>query len=285
MTEKIAFQGEFGAYSHQACCQARPEYDPLPCKTFSDAADAVRSGVAELAALPVENSIYGRVADIHQLLPETGLFVVDEALVRIRISLLGKSGTCLEQIRSAFSHTVLLGQCRNFLRENGISGHAWADTAGAAKHVRELNDSSKGALASSLAGEYYGLEELATSIEDQKFSRTRFFIMSREINSERRGDNGMIMAFMFRVRNIPAALYKALGGFATNQVNMVKLESYMLRGTFKATQFFAEIEGHPDDQDVTLALEELKFFTDELQILGVYPAAAERNNGSHITPA
>lgn len=276
MQAKIAFGGEFGAYSHQACNQARPELEPLPFKTFHEAAEAVQTGAAELAALPVENSIYGRVADIHQLLPETGLFIVDEELVRIRINLLGIPGTSLKQIKSAYSHTVLIGQCRSFLKSHKIVGVNWADTAGAARHIAELKDPRVGALASSLAGEYYGLEPLAISIEDQQFNHTRFFIMSRYLNHERRGSNGMITAFMFSVRNIPAALYKALGGFSTNQVNMIKLESYMLRGTFKATQFFAEIEGHPDDKRVVLAFEELKFFTDKLRVLGVYPAASER---------
>ncbi len=277
MGSKIAFQGELGAYSHQACRQSRPGFEPLPCETFDDAAAAVRSRDADLAALPVENSIYGRVADIHQLLPDSGLFIVDEALVRIRINLLAAPGAGLERIRSAYSHAVLLGQCRNFLGEHRIRPVTWADTAGAAKHVGALGDPTAAALASSLAGEIYGLETLAADIEDQKFSRTRFFIMARGPEMTRRGQNGMITAFMFQVRNIPAALYKALGGFATNHVNMIKLESYMLRGSFKATQFFAEVEGHPDDNALALALEELKFFTGDLRILGVYPAAPERN--------
>ena len=276
MTSKIAFQGELGAYSHQACRQARPGFEPLPCETFGDAAEAVRSGAADLAALPVENSIYGRVADIHQLLPESGLFVIDEALVRIRIHLLAAPGAGLEGIRTAYSHTVLLGQCRSFLGAHGIRAMSWADTAGAAKHVGTLGDPAAAALASSLAGEIYGLESLAANVEDQKFSRTRFFIMARQLDTERRGGS-MITAFMFQVRNIPAALYKALGGFATNHVNMIKLESYMLRGSFKATQFFAEVEGHPDDRPVELALEELRFFTSEMRILGIYPAAPERS--------
>ncbi len=274
---KIAFQGELGAYSHQLCGQARPEYEPLACESFSAAAAAVRNGDAELVALPVENSIYGRVADIHQLLPESGLHIVDEALIRIEICLLAGHDSSLETIRTAYSHTVLLGQCRDFLTDHAIRPVTWADTAGAARFVSERGDPTMAALASRLAGQIYGLQTVKSGVEDKSFSRTRFFIMARDAETSRRGANGMITGFMFQVRNIPAALYKALGGFATNQVNMIKLESYMLHGSFKATRFFAEIEGHPDDDAVALAMEELSFFTSELKILGVYPAAAERD--------
>ena len=277
MNERIAFQGEPGAYSHQACRMARPDLDTVACATFGDVIEAVRSGAADYAALPVENSSYGRVADIHQLLPESGLFVVDEAFVRIKINLLALPGTVLSEIESAYSHTVLLGQCRKFLATHNIRALTWADTAGAAKHVAEANSRREAALASRLAGEIYGLEPVATDIEDEKFNRTRFFIMSRELDLATRGQDGMITAFVFQVRNIPAALYKALGGFATNQVNMIKLESYMLRGSFNATQFFSEIEGHPDDPGVALALEELAFFTSHFHLLGVYPTAPERS--------
>ena len=277
MLSKIAFQGELGAYSHQACRKARPDCEPLPCETFTEAAHAVRSGEADFVALPVENSIYGRVADIHKLLPESGLFIVDETLIRIQINLLAPPGSRLSDIDSALSHTVLLGQCQEFLKQHNIRASAWADTAGAAKHVAKLQDSRTAALASELAGEIYGLETLAEGVEDLKFSRTRFFVMTREIDIRRRANqNGMITAFMFQVRNLPAALFKALGGFATNHVNMIKLESYMLDGSFNATQFFAEVEGHPDDRPVELAMEELSFFTSEVRILGVYPSAPER---------
>ena len=277
MSSKIAFQGELGAYSHQACRIARPDHEPLPCETFNEAANAVQNGVAEFAALPVENSIYGRVADIHQLLPESGLFIVDEVLVRIQINLLAVPGARLQDIETALSHAVLLGQCQKFLGKNKIRAAAWADTAGAARHVAALKDSKTAALASNLAAEIYGLESLAKEVEDLKFSRTRFFVMAKKLDTRRRGEaNGMITAFMFQVRNIPASLYKALGGFATNHVNMIKLESYMLHGSFSATQFFAEVEGHPDDQSVKLAMEELSFFTSEVRILGIYPSAPER---------
>ncbi len=275
-TRRIAFQGEPGAYSHEACLKARPDHTPLPCRTFEDVVDAVQEGRADLAMLPVENSTYGRVADIHHLLPESGLRIVDEAFVRVHINLLAVPGSSLDRVEEAFSHTVLLGQCRAFLRTHGLRARSWADTAGSARHVAELGDPAKAALASALAAEIHGLEILARHVEDHDNNTTRFLIMAREADFCRRGDHGMMTAFVFRVRNIPAALYKALGGFATNGVNMVKLESYMLGGSFHATQFFAEIEGHPEDPAVARALEELDYFSSHLDILGTYPAAAER---------
>jgi prephenate dehydratase len=276
MTGRIAFQGEPGAYSHQACREARPGYEALPCRTFEDAMEAVRRREADLAMLPVENSTYGRVADIHQLLPESGLHIIDEAFVRVHINLLALPGTPLKTIRRAKSHTVLLGQCREFLREHGIETVTGADTAGSAKEVAQAGEPALGALASELAGEIYGLDVLARHIEDKSNNTTRFLIMSREADLSRRGSAGMMTSFVFRVRNIPAALYKAMGGFATNGVNMTKLESYMVGGSFTATQFFADIEGHPDDGNVRLALEELRYFTTSLRILGVYPADPKR---------
>ncbi len=276
MVHRIAFQGERGAYSHQACMAARSDAVAVPCETFEGAVEAVRSGHASMAVLPVENSIYGRVADIHRLLPHSGLYIVDEVFVRIHINVLVLPGVSLADVKTALSHTVLLGQCRGFIGKHGIRPLAWADTAGAARHVADAGDPTQAALASELAGEIYGLESVSRHVEDEKFSRTRFFLMSCERNFERRAPT-MITGFVFRVRNIPAALYKALGGFATNRVNMVKLESYMVGGSFNATQFFAEVQGHPDDDNLALALEELEFFTDYLEILGVYPAAIERN--------
>jgi prephenate dehydratase len=276
MTARIAFLGEPGAYSHQACHEARPELEALPCRTFEDVIEAVRAGRAELAMLPVENSTYGRVADIHSLLPESGLHIIDEAFVRVHINLLGVPGATLGQITHAMSHTVLLGQCRGFLTEHGIHRITGADTAGSAKHVAEQGDPTVAALASELAGEIYGLTMLARHIEDHARNTTRFLIMAREPDLTRRGDRGMMTTFVFQVRNIPAALYKAMGGFATNGVNMTKLESYMVDGSFTATQFYADIEGHPDDRNVRLALDELGYFTDELHILGVYPADPNR---------
>ena len=272
MTAKIAFQGEPGAYSHQACREARPGMEAVPCRTFEDAIELVRRGDAELAMLPVENSTYGRVADIHTLLPNSGLHIIDEAFVRVHINLLAVKGTPLSAVRSAMSHTVLLGQCRDFLREHGIAPVTGADTAGSAHLVAETGDPALAALASELAGEIYGLDVLARQIEDQSNNTTRFLIMSRDIDTARRGDGPMMTTFTFRVRNIPAALYKAMGGFATNGVNMTKLESYMVDGVFTATQFYADIEGHPEDAHVARALEELDYFTSSMNVLGVYPA-------------
>lgn len=274
---RIAFQGEPGAYSHQACVDARPHYEAVPCPTFEDVIDTVHSGGAELAMLPVENSIYGRVADIHSLLPKSGLHIVDEAFVRVHINLLGLPGSSLPDIREAISHTVLLGQCRGFLREHGIHSVVGADTAGSARLVAEGNDMHRAALASPLAGDIYGLTPLAEHIEDHDRNTTRFLIMSPEADLSRRGTSGMMTSFVFRVRNIPAALYKAMGGFATNGVNMTKLESYMLDGNFTATQFFSDIEGHPEDPNVALALEELEYFTSMLTVLGTYPADPRRH--------
>ncbi len=272
MTAKIAFQGELGAYSHQACVEARPGFEVVPCRTFEDVIDTVRTGKADLAMLPVENSTYGRVADIHHLLPASGLHVIDEAFVRVRINLLAPKGTKLNQVKSAMSHVMLLGQCREFLGEHDIHRVVGADTAGSAQHIAEVNDPAQAALASELAGDIYGLDILARHIEDNDKNTTRFLVMSRDIDLNRRGKGPMVTSFVFRVRNIPAALYKAMGGFATNGVNMTKLESYMLEGSFTATQFYAEIEGHPDDRNVQLAMEELDYFTDKITLLGVFPA-------------
>ena len=277
MTNRIAFQGELGAYSHQACRDARPDMEALPCRTFEDTIEAVKSGAADLAMLPVENSTYGRVADIHSLLPHSGLHIVDEAFVRVHINLLALPGVPLEKIEKAMTHTVLLGQCRNFLSEHGIARLTGADTAGSARQVAEMGKPEIAALASELAGEIYGLDVLARHIEDQGNNTTRFLVMSPEANHERRGDHGMMTTFVFQVRNIPAALYKAMGGFATNGVNMTKLESYMVGGSFTATQFYADIEGHPEDPAVKRALEELDYFTEYLEILGVYPRDPRRD--------
>ncbi len=275
MAGRIAFQGELGAYSHQACRQARPAMDAVPCRTFEDAIELCRIGDADLAMLPVENSTYGRVADIHSLLPQSGLRIVDEAFVRVHINLLALPGTPLTTITAAMSHTVLLGQCRDFLRLHNLRAIAGADTAGSAKIVAEKGDRTLGALASELAGEIYGLDVVAREIEDQSNNTTRFLVMARAADLSRRADK-MMTTFTFRVRNIPAALYKAMGGFATNGVNMTKLESYMVGGSFTATEFYADIEGHPDDPAVARALEELDYFTSSVTILGVYPADPKR---------
>ena len=271
MSGRIAFQGEPGAYSHQACAETRPDYEPMPCRTFEDVIDAVNSGAADLAMLPVENTTYGRVADIHRLLPESGLHIVDEAFVRVHINVLGVPGARVEDIKTAYSHLVLLPQCAGWLKANNVQGAVSPDNARAARDVAEAGDTSVAALASELAAEVYGLDVLARHIEDQDHNTTRFLVMSKTPDLSRRGDT-MVTTFVFRVRNIPAALYKAMGGFATNGVNMTKLESYMVDGSFSATQFYADIEGHPDDKNVQLAMAELDYFTSEITILGVYPS-------------
>ncbi len=276
MAGRIAFQGELGAYSHQACRQARPDMEVVPCPTFEDVVDLTRRGEVDLGMLAVENSTYGRVADVHTLLPNSGLHIIDEVFVRVHIALLAVKGTTVDQIRRVRCMSILHGQCRSFIRAHGFATMNWHDNAAAAMEVARLNDPAEAALASELAGEIYGLDVLAREIEDQKNNTTRFLVMSRTPDHSRRAAQ-MMTTFTFRVRNIPAALYKALGGFATNGVNMVKLESYMVGGSFTATEFYADIEGHPEDPAVARALEELRYFTSSLDILGVYPAARERD--------
>jgi prephenate dehydratase len=276
MTGRIAFQGELGAYSHQACTQARPDLQAVPCQTFEDVVELARSGEVDLGMLAVENSTYGRVADVHSLLPKAGLHIVDEAFVRVHVNLLGVRGAALDQITEAHGHVVIIPQCAGFLKEHGIKGKVSTDNARAAREVAELGDPSRAALASELAAEIYGLDVVARHIEDQANNTTRFLVMSRDLNPARRGGGKMMTTFTFRVRNIPAALYKALGGFATNGVNMTKLESYMVGGSFTATEFYADIEGHPEDANVKLAFDELRYFTTSFNVLGVYPADPQR---------
>ena len=272
MAECISFQGEPGANSHLAAQEAFPALEPLPRASFEDAFAAVSEGQAKLAMIPVENSVFGRVADVHHLIPESGLYIVGERFVPIRHQLLGLPNATLAGLTHVRSHPQALGQCRRQLRELGVTPVKTADTAGAAREVKELGDPKVGALASSLAGELYGLKILKANVADAAHNTTRFLIFSRE-KQEAPPDNGPCMtSFVFRVRNVPAALYKAMGGFATNGVNMTKLESYIEGGAFAAAMFFAEIEGHPAQRPVELALEELRFFSTELEIVGVYPA-------------
>ena len=277
MTGKIAFQGAPGAYSDEACRDARPDLEPLPCRTFEDAIAAVTSGQAVCAMLPVENTTYGRVADIHRLLPESGLRIVGEAFVRVHISLMALPGVAIGDLKRVRAHLVLLPQAQRFLDEYGIAGEAAADSAGAARALAASGDRTTGVLASDLAAEQNGLTVLARHIEDNAHNTTRFLIMGPKADTTRRGDHGMMTTFVFQVRNIPAALYKAMGGFATNGVNMTKLESYMIGGSFTATQFYADIEGHPDDPGVRRALDELDYFTSRIEILGVYPRDPRRD--------
>jgi len=271
---KIVFQGEPGANSHIACLEAYPNAEPVPCPTFEDALNAVASGEADLGMIPIENSLAGRVADIHHLMPDAGLHIVAEWFLPIRNQLMALKGVKLSDIQSVESHIMALGQCRNYIRKLGVKTVVAADTAGAARDVAERGDRSRAAIASKLAADIYGLQILADNIEDASHSTTRFIVLSREARPAPRHNGPVLTTFVFQVRNIPAALYKALGGFATNGVNMTKLESYMLEGTFSATQFYSDVEGHPDDPGLKLALEELAFFSQPktLRILGIYPA-------------
>ena len=276
MTQRIAFQGELGAYSHEACISACPEAEPVPCPSFEAAIEAVQTGAADYAMLPVENSTYGRVADNHRLLPDCGLHIVDEAFVRVRIALMAKAGTALSDITSVRAHPVLLPQSAGFLKAHNIKAVSAADSAGAAAELAKADSPNVGVLASELAAQIYGLEVLASDIEDHGHNTTRFLIMGREPDTTRRGELGMMTTFVFEVRNIPAALYKAMGGFATNGVNMTKLESYMVDGNFTATRFYADIDGHPEDENVRLAMAELDYFTSYIKVLGTYPADRTR---------
>jgi len=273
----VTFQGEPGAYANLAAREALPQALVLPRTTFEDALIAVREGEADRAIIPVENSLHGRIADIHHLLTEAGLHIVGEHFHRVRHQLLGIKGTTLACIKTVFSQEPALGQCRKFIRERRLSARSWQDTAGAARHVAELGDPSVAAIASSLAAELYGLDILAADVEDETHNVTRFLILAREPGGPEPVAGRVITTFVFRVRNVPAALYKALGGFATNGVNMTKLESYQLGGSFQATQFYADIEGHPEQRNVRLALEEIQFFASSFTVLGVYPAHPFRN--------
>jgi prephenate dehydratase len=272
----IAFQGLPGAYSELACREAYPAMTCLPTAAFADTFAAVREGRARYAMIPIENTVAGRVADIHHLMPDSGLFIVGEHFSRVRHHLLAVPGATMDSIRTVHSHVHALGQCRVFLARHGFEAVVHADTAGAAAEIAARKDPAAAAIASRLAGESYGLKSLKANIEDAEHNTTRFLVLSRRALRLGVDDGPMITTFVFRVRNVPAALYKALGGFATTGVNMTKLESYMVGGRFSATRFYADIEGHPKQRPVTLALEELGFFSDEVRILGTYPAARGR---------
>ena len=272
MTKKIAFQGEPGAFSHAAASNVFPGDDVIGCVTFEETINAVQTGKADFAVVPVENSLYGRITDIHHLLPESGLFIIGETYLRVEMTLLGIPGATLADIKSVQSLSVALGQCRKFIAQNGFRTINAVDTAGSAREVSQKADKSVAAIASRFAGQLYGLNVLAENIEDAAHNTTRFLVLSREKQEAPAGDK-VKTTFVFRVRNVPAALYKAMGGFATNGVNMTKLESYMVGGAFTATQFYADIEGHPTDVSVQHAFDELGFFTDQFRVLGVYPAA------------
>ena len=274
--KKIIFQGELGANSHIACAEAYPDYEPIPCPTFEDCFSAMTAGDVDLGMIPIENSVAGRVADIHHLMPTARLHIIAEWFLPIRNQLMAPKGASLKSIKTVQSHVMALGQCRNVIRELKLKPIVAADTAGSAREVAEAKDPSRAAIASRLAAEIYGLDILKENVEDEANSTTRFIVLSRDKNWAKPGNGKTITTFVFRVRNVPAALYKALGGFATNGVNMTKLESYMVGGNFFATQFYADVEGHPDDRSLVFALEELNFFSKEFDILGVYPAHAYR---------
>jgi prephenate dehydratase len=284
--KRIVFQGEPGANSDLACRKDYPGHQPVPCPTFEDAFLAVRGGKADLAMIPVENSVAGRVADIHHLMPDSGLHIIAESFLPIRHQLMALPGATLKTIHSVESHVMALGQCRKVIRALKLKPIVAADTAGSARIVSESGDRSRSAIASELAAKIYGLKIVKRNVEDEKHNTTRFIVLSRQpkwpkplARTAKRGKDRLITTFVFQVRNIPAALYKALGGFATNGVNMTKLESYMIEGSFSATQFYADVEGHPKDRALELALEELDFVSQPgtLKILGVYPGHRYRN--------
>lgn len=274
--KSIVYQGEPGANSHIACAEAFPDWTPLAKPTFEDAFAAVIEGAAGLAMIPVENSVAGRVADIHHLMPTSGLNIVGEFFLPIQHQLMAVKGASLTTVKSAYSHPQALGQCRVNLRKLGLEPRIAADTAGAARRLAETTDTTRAAIASKLAAEIYGLDIIAKDIADEDHNTTRFIILSKEPDWAPQNNGPVVTTFVFKVRNVPAALYKALGGFATNSVNMTKLESYQLEGEFVATQFYADVEGHPDDANVRFALEELAFFSAEVKILGVYHGAPYR---------
>jgi len=269
---RIAYQGEPGANSHLVCMQHYPEWEALACASFEDVFAAVESGEADLAMIPIDNSIAGRVADIHHFLPTSGLHIIGEHFLRIQFTLMGVPGSTLQTIRTVHSHVHALGQCRKVIRELGLVPVISGDTAGAAREIAELADPTQAAIAPALAAEIYGLTILREDVEDEDHNTTRFVVLSRDPDPAPADGGPVVTSFVFNVRNLPAALYKALGGFATNGVNMTKLESYMVGGEFTATQFLAEVDGHPDDPPMKRAFEELSFFTTDVKVIGVYPA-------------
>ena len=279
--KKIAFQGEPGANSHEACRTYFPDYEAYPCKTFEEAFEAIKSGVCQLGMIPIENSIAGRVADVHHLLPASGLKIVGERFKPIRFQLMANKGVKIEDVKVVSSMPIALSQCRNSLKRLGVETEAAGDTAGAAKALALKPNPTHAAVAPALAAEIYGLDILARDIEDERHNTTRFLVMTAD-KAPAAPDftHRCVTSFVFRVRNLPAALYKALGGFATNGVNMTKLESYMEGGNFTATFFYAEVDGRPEDRNLALALDELKFFSERFEILGVYPADPFRDRGA-----
>jgi prephenate dehydratase len=273
---RIAFQGLPGAYSDLACRNAYPGMETLPCASFEDAFAAVRHGQARLAMIPIENSVAGRVADVHHLMPHSNLKIVAEHFQRVNHHLLAPKGASLKTLKTVQSHVQALDQCRNTTRKLGLKRVVGADTAGSAAEVARSGDVTRAAIASELAGKIYGLKSLQKNIEDAEHNTTRFVVLSRTGFDPDPKKGTVMTTFVFRVRNVPAALYKAMGGFATNGVNMTKLESYLVGGFFDAAQFYADVEGHPKDAPLARALEELRFFSREVKILGTYYRSAYR---------
>lgn len=277
MTDKIVYQGESGAYSHLACQTYYPDLEPLPSSSFANAFKAVSSGEAKLAMIPVENTLAGRVSDIYHLLPEGGLHIIGEEYLPIHHQLLARPGAVLSGIKSVRSHPMALGQVRKRLQSLGIEAISDTDTAGAARKISQSDDKTVGAIASRLAGDIYGLVNLAEDIEDRPDNTTRFLALSgTPVAAPERG-TPVVTSFVFKVRSVPSALYKALGGFATNGINITKLESYMVDGSFVAAQFYMDVEAHPDDAAMQHAMEELAFFSENIIMLGTYPAHASRS--------
>ena len=278
--QKIAFQGDRGANSHEACRTYFADHEAVPHATFEDAFEAVRSGACALALIPVENSLAGRVADVHHLLPSSGLKIVGERFMPIRFQLMANKGAWLEGLRTVTSQAIALAQCRKVIKKLGLEAHPVYDTAGAARMLAEQPDPTKAAIAPALAAEIYGLDILMRDVEDERHNTTRFLVMTGNSSPPRPPfTEQCLTSFVFRVRNVPAALYKAMGGFATNGVNMIKLESYMEGGSFSATMFYAEVEGRPEDRGLAHAIEELNFFCDHFEMLGVFAVDPFRTRG------
>ena len=276
--KKIAFQGELGAYSHLACIEAVPDHNPVACRTFESAMEEVNASECDLAMVPIENSVAGRVADIHYLLGGYDLKIYSEHFQEINHQLMVKPGASLDTIKNVRSHSMAIGQCNAAIKKHNLDVIIMADTAGSAKFISEHGTTEDSAIASTLAADTYGLDIIDTNIQDMKNNTTRFLIMSKELQQERNENLSYLTSCIFEVKSVPSALYKALGGFATNGVNLTKLESFIVDGDFNKAQFYIDLDGHAEDQSVKGALEELSFYTEKLKVLGVYPKHSYRNN-------
>ena len=276
--KKIAFQGELGAYSHLACIKAAPDHNPVACRTFESAMEQVNASECHLAMIPIENSVAGRVADIHYLLGGYDLKIYSEHFQEINHQLMVKPGASLDTIKNVRSHSMAIGQCHAAIKKYNLDVIIMADTAGSAKFISEQGTIEDSAIASTLAADTYGLDIVDTNIQDMKNNTTRFLIMSKELQQERNENLSYLTSCIFEVKSVPSALYKALGGFATNGVNLTKLESFIVDGDFNKAQFYIDLDGHAEDQSVKGALEELSFYTEKLKVLGVYPKHSYRNN-------